>query len=129
MGLSSLLSSDEGLASVVKAKIEAKVNANSATSKSNNKKTIPSLNIIKNNLDKKIGTIANSGNEQIKLPIQNLISGKFQPRKHFDQTELDELAESIRSNGILQPILCDHLMKKVHHTKLLQGKDAGELLK
>ena len=29
MGLSSLLSSDEGLASVVKAKIEAKVNASS----------------------------------------------------------------------------------------------------
>ena len=82
MGLSSLLSSDEGLASVIKAKIEAKVNANSATSKNNNKKTIPSLNIIKNNLDKKIGKIENSGNEQIKLPIQNLISGKFQPRKY-----------------------------------------------
>ena len=33
MGLSSLLSSDEGLASVVKAKIESKVNANSANDK------------------------------------------------------------------------------------------------
>ena len=57
MGLSSLLSSDEGLASVVKAKIEDKVSAFSTTSKSNNKKTTPSLNIIKNNLDKKIGKI------------------------------------------------------------------------
>ena len=39
------------------------------------------------------------------MPIQNLVSGKFQPRKIFDQNELEELAESIKSNGILQPIL------------------------
>ena len=122
MGLSSLLSSDEGLASVVKAKIEAKVNDSSATSKSNNKKIIPSLNIIKNNLDKKIGKFENKGNEQIKLPIQNLISGKFQPRKHFDQTELDELAESIRSNGILQPILVRPLNEKGSSYEIIAGE-------
>ena len=122
MGLSSLLSSDEGLASVVKAKIEAKVNASSTRSKSNNKKTIPSLNIIKNNLDKKIGKIENKGNEQIKLPIQNLISGKFQPRKHFDQTELDELAESIRTNGILQPILVRPLNEKGSSYEIIAGE-------
>ena len=28
-----------------------------------------------------------------------------QPRKHFDETELNELASSIRSHGVLQPIL------------------------
>jgi ParB family chromosome partitioning protein len=28
-----------------------------------------------------------------------------QPRKHFDETELNELAASIRSHGVLQPIL------------------------
>lgn len=28
-----------------------------------------------------------------------------QPRKHFDETALDELAESIRSRGLLQPIV------------------------
>ena len=53
MGLSSLLSSDEGLASVVKTKIESKISDSNNSAK--NKKSIPSLNKIKNNLDKKIG--------------------------------------------------------------------------
>ena len=44
MGLSSLLSTDEGLASVVKAKIRAKVNPGSNDIKS--KTTLSSLNII-----------------------------------------------------------------------------------
>ena len=120
MGLSSLLSSDEGLASVVKTKIESKISNSNNSVK--DKKPIPSLNIIKNNLEKKIGNKNDSENEQIKLPIQNLISGKFQPRKHFDQTELDELAESIRSNGILQPILVRPLSHKGSSYEIIAGE-------
>ena len=120
MGLSSLLSSDEGLASVVKAKIQSKINAGSNGNKS--KTTFPSLNVIKSTLDKKIGVIENKENDQTKLPIQNLISGKFQPRKHFDQTELDELAESIRSNGILQPILVRPLNEKGSSYEIIAGE-------
>ena len=120
MGLSSLLSSDEGLASIVKAKIKSKVNAGNNDNKS--KATFPSLNVVKSNLDKKIGTLENKEGDQIKLPIQNLISGKFQPRKHFDQTELDELAESIRSNGILQPILVRPLNEKGSSYEIIAGE-------
>ena len=120
MGLSSLLSSDEGLASIVKAKIESKVNAGNDDNKS--KATFPSLNVVKSNLDKKIGTLENKEGDQVKLPIQNLISGKFQPRKHFDQTELDELAESIRSNGILQPILVRPLNEKGSSYEIIAGE-------
>ena len=118
MGLSSLLSSDEGLASVVKTKIDSKIN----TSSNKNKEPFPSLNVIKNNLDKKIGHREDKENEQIRLPIQNLISGKFQPRKHFDQTELDELAESIRSNGILQPILVRPLSHRGSSYEIIAGE-------
>ena len=120
MGLSSLLSSDEGLASIVKAKIKSKVNAGNNDDKS--KATFPSLNVVKSNLDKKIGTLDNKEGDQVKLPIQNLISGKFQPRKHFDQTELDELAESIRSNGILQPILVRPLNEKGSSYEIIAGE-------
>ena len=120
MGLSSLLSNDEGLASVVKTKIEPKVVSKSNNGK--NKKPFPSLNVIKNNLDKKIGNIEKKENEQVKLPIQNLISGKFQPRKHFDQTELDELAESIRFNGILQPILVRPINAKGSSYEIIAGE-------
>ena len=120
MGLSSLLSSDEGLASIVKAKIKSRVNAGNDDNKS--KATFPSLNVVKSNLDKKIGTLDNKEGDQVKLPIQNLISGKFQPRKHFDQTELDELAESIRSNGILQPILVRPLNEKGSSYEIIAGE-------
>jgi len=39
------------------------------------------------------------------LPVAFLRPNPFQPRKHFDQKELDELAVSIREKGLLQPIL------------------------
>lgn len=39
------------------------------------------------------------------LPIAKLHSGKYQPRGHFDQKALEELATSIRKNGIMQPVL------------------------
>ena len=38
-------------------------------------------------------------------PIEALKPNPDQPRKTFDQTELTELAESIRDKGVLQPIL------------------------
>jgi ParB family chromosome partitioning protein len=39
------------------------------------------------------------------LPIEQLHPGRFQPRQNFDDEELEALVESIRSKGILQPIL------------------------
>lgn len=39
------------------------------------------------------------------LPIQQLVPSRLQPRQHFDEEALAELAESIRTQGILQPII------------------------
>ncbi|KTC64851.1 chromosome partitioning protein parB (plasmid) [Legionella adelaidensis] len=39
------------------------------------------------------------------LPINQLQPGKYQPRKEMDETALEELAESIKKQGILQPIV------------------------
>jgi ParB family chromosome partitioning protein len=39
------------------------------------------------------------------LPIDALLPGKYQPRTRMDEAALAELAESIREQGILQPIL------------------------
>ncbi len=38
-------------------------------------------------------------------PIASLHPNPRQPRTHFDETALNELTESVRANGILQPIL------------------------
>ena len=39
------------------------------------------------------------------MALDKLIPGKFQPRKNFNQDSLKELAESIKAQGIIQPIL------------------------
>ena len=39
------------------------------------------------------------------MPLSQLTHGKFQPRKNFNQDSLKELAESIKAQGIIQPIL------------------------
>jgi ParB family chromosome partitioning protein len=40
-----------------------------------------------------------------KLPISSLLSNKFQPRKIFDEENLQDLANSIKERGIIQPII------------------------
>jgi ParB family chromosome partitioning protein len=39
------------------------------------------------------------------LPIEELQRGKFQPRQHFDQNALAELAASITTQGLIEPII------------------------
>jgi ParB family transcriptional regulator, chromosome partitioning protein len=39
------------------------------------------------------------------LPVDRLRAGKYQPRTHMDESSLAELADSIREQGVMQPIL------------------------
>ena len=39
------------------------------------------------------------------LSISDLIPNKYQPRKIFDETNLNDLTNSIKERGILQPII------------------------
>ncbi|MBS4030427.1 MAG: nucleoid occlusion protein [Clostridiales bacterium] len=39
------------------------------------------------------------------VPVENIRPNPFQPRKTFDAGKIDELAQSIRTYGLLQPIL------------------------
>ena len=39
------------------------------------------------------------------LPLTSIHPGRFQPRIHFDDDALQELAESIRAQGVVQPIV------------------------
>jgi len=39
------------------------------------------------------------------LPISDLIPNKYQPRKNFDETNLEDLTNSIKERGIIQPII------------------------
>jgi len=43
--------------------------------------------------------------EVIEIELDKIEPNPFQPRKHFDENSLNELAESIRINGVLQPVI------------------------
>lgn len=48
---------------------------------------------------------AQPGEALRKLPIAQLQPGKYQPRTAMDPAKLDELAESIKAQGVIQPIV------------------------
>lgn len=51
-----------------------------------------------------------SETERVKdLDIERIDPNPHQPREHFDGEHLNELAESIRQNGVLQPIVVRHV--------------------
>ena len=39
------------------------------------------------------------------LPVTDLIPNKYQPRKNFDETNLEDLTNSIKERGMIQPII------------------------
>jgi ParB family chromosome partitioning protein len=47
----------------------------------------------------------NKAQDIVQLPADKLVPNPGQPRKHFDETELQELANSIKTYGIIQPII------------------------
>ena len=47
----------------------------------------------------------NSGKEVINIKISNIIPNRFQPRITFDEEALNELTNSIKIHGILQPLI------------------------
>ena len=53
--------------------------------------------------------------ETNKVSIKDLTRNKLQPRKHFDKENLEELTNSIREQGVIQPIV-------VRPDKALDGK-------
>jgi len=57
-----------------------------------------------------------------KLLLSEIVPNRYQPRKNFDLGELEELAESIRSNGILQPILVRPLTNKGTSYEIIAGE-------
>ena len=51
------------------------------------------------------GNESQSKEQQRALPVGNLQPGKYQPRTQMDSASLEELAASIRVQGLMQPIL------------------------
>ena len=65
-------------------------------------------NRLKKGLGRGLSSLLGDSQKKIetnKIPIKNLSRNKFQPRKHFNKESLDELTNSIREQGVIQPIV------------------------
>ena len=60
---------------------------------------------IQANITEASKSIKATDNELLKLPIAQLIPGKYQPRRGMSDAGLEELSLSIQSQGIIQPIV------------------------
>tara|TARA_B100000282_G_C31690097_1_gene471092 strand:+ start:284 stop:1129 length:846 start_codon:yes stop_codon:yes gene_type:complete len=57
-----------------------------------------------------------------KIPIANISRNKFQPRLIFDELKLDELASSIKKNGVIQPIAVRKNKEKDENYEIVAGE-------
>jgi ParB family chromosome partitioning protein len=54
------------------------------------------------------------------LPIQQIQPGKYQPRRHWNDEALDELAASIKAQGLIQPVVVRSIGKNSY--ELIAGE-------
>ena len=66
--------------------------------------------------DTKVNTSTN------KLSISELVRNKYQPRKNFDQENLDELTNSIKECGIIQPIIVRKSVDQKFKYEIIAGE-------
>ena len=69
------------------------------------------------------------GYDQIQqMELDVLVSGQFQPRTTFDQEALQELADSIRQQGLVQPIVARALATHTEQNKTEQNLERYEII-
>ena len=57
-----------------------------------------------------------------KLSISELVKNKYQPRKNFNQGNLDELTNSIKERGIIQPIIVRKSVDQKFKYEIIAGE-------
>ncbi len=74
------------------------------------------------NFDKFEGEIVEEGKASggvIEIPLEEIRSNPYQPRKNFDSASLEELANTIREHGVIQPII---VKKSIKGYELVAGE-------
>lgn len=95
----------------------------------------PSRRRLGRGLNALLGTVSMSGsegadqNDQTEIAVELIERNPFQPRQDFDQTAINELVDSIRQHGVLQPLLVrpagDGYQLIAGERRLISAKKAG----
>ena len=71
-----------------------------------------------------VGLLFGDGDEPeryFQCSIDNIVPNRLQPRLHFDKEELAELCESIKTNGVIQPLIVTNDKKEGNYS-LIAGE-------
>ena len=60
--------------------------------------------------------------EQLMIPVSSIKPSSFQPRREFDPETLQELATSIKENGLIQPVILRKSADNDHSYELVAGE-------
>ncbi len=71
--------------------------------------------------NKILGAAPDEGAEDeiVMIPVEMIVPNPYQPRKNFDPEKIDELAQSIRTYGLLQPVI---VRKQGNQYQLVAGE-------
>lgn len=72
--------------------------------------------------DQGLDNSVSNGDEVREIAIEKMVANPFQPRRVFNQDKLQELAESIKQNGVLQPVIVRHNPKDSSQYEILAGE-------
>ena len=65
-------------------------------------------NKIKKGLGRGLSSLLGDSSQKVetnKIPIHDILRNQFQPRKNFNKSSLEELTNSIKEQGVIQPIV------------------------
>ena len=65
---------------------------------------------------------ADAARKPRRAPIENLTANPRNPRRNFTETELNELSDSIKERGIIQPIVVRPVRGKNDHFEIIAGE-------
>lgn len=61
---------------------------------------------MKEQISKLFGFTEKTSNDEVRqLPLDNIVPSPFQPRTIFDEERIDELCQTIKTHGVIQPIV------------------------
>ena len=82
-------------------------------------------NKIKKGLGRGLSSLIGETKNEIdfnKLSVSDLVSNRFQPRKNFDENNLQDLTNSIKERGIIQPIIVRKSPENISKYEIIAGE-------
>ena len=66
--------------------------------------------------------VSKAAEEVVKIPIDKIVANRFQPRAIFDEEKIKELAKTIQTHGVIQPIVVRPISENEGTYEIIAGE-------